>query len=131
LKKSTNSVRFQFYKPETKKTEPNPNKKKPSQTGKTESNRKNQAKTRQNWKNQAKPVWTGFCPKKPNWNRPIWTSFILIFFIKIKLNRKKSPLVHPIFHSWHVAAYSYLLKKNIFSQHTGLGLINIQGQPQK
>jgi hypothetical protein len=38
LKKPTDSVRFWFYKPETKKIEPNPNKKKnqkkPSQTGK-------------------------------------------------------------------------------------------------
>jgi hypothetical protein len=33
LKKSTGSVLFRFYK---QKTEPNPNKKKPSQTGKTE-----------------------------------------------------------------------------------------------
>jgi hypothetical protein len=37
LKKPTDSVRFWFYKPETKKIEPNPNKKKPE---KTESNRK-------------------------------------------------------------------------------------------
>jgi hypothetical protein len=37
LKKPTDSVRFWFYKPETEKIEPNPNKKnkkKPSQTGK-------------------------------------------------------------------------------------------------
>jgi hypothetical protein len=40
LKKPTSSVRFWFYKPETKKTEANPNKKnrakpkKPNQTGK-------------------------------------------------------------------------------------------------
>jgi hypothetical protein len=34
LKNPTGSVRFQFYKPETEKTEPNPNRKKPSQTGK-------------------------------------------------------------------------------------------------
>jgi hypothetical protein len=43
LKKPTGSVRFRFYKPETEKTEPNPNRKKlekkPSQTG------KNRAKT--------------------------------------------------------------------------------------
>jgi len=70
-------VRFWFYKPETKKTEPNPNKKnkkknrakpkKPSQTrknrAKTESNR---AKTEPNQKNRAKPVLTSFCPKKQN-----------------------------------------------------------------
>ena len=44
LKKPTYSVRFRFYKPETEKTEPNPNRirakpKKPSQTRKTEPNR--------------------------------------------------------------------------------------------
>jgi hypothetical protein len=37
LKKPTVSVRF--YKPKTEKTEPNPNRKKPSQTEKTEPNR--------------------------------------------------------------------------------------------
>jgi hypothetical protein len=42
LKKLTGSV--QFYKPETEKTELTPNKKKPSQTGKIESNKKNRAK---------------------------------------------------------------------------------------
>ena len=56
LKKPTGSVRF--YKPETEKTELNPNRKKNpkklSQTG------KNRAKTKQNRKNRAKPVWTGF-----------------------------------------------------------------------
>jgi hypothetical protein len=41
LKKSTGSVQFRFYKPKTEKTEPNPNRKKPSQT---EPNRKNRAK---------------------------------------------------------------------------------------
>jgi hypothetical protein len=41
LKKPTSSVRFRFYKPETEKTEPNPNRKNPK---KTEPNRKNQAK---------------------------------------------------------------------------------------
>jgi hypothetical protein len=51
LKKPTSSVQFQFYKPETEKIELNPNRKKnepsrkkPSQTEKTEPNRKNQAK---------------------------------------------------------------------------------------
>jgi hypothetical protein len=34
LKKSTGSFRFQFYKLDTEKTEPNPNRKKLSQTGK-------------------------------------------------------------------------------------------------
>jgi hypothetical protein len=60
LKKPTGSVRFRFYKPGTKKTEPNPNKKnqkktepKPSQTGKKPSQTK---KTIQNQKNGVKPV---------------------------------------------------------------------------
>jgi hypothetical protein len=48
LKKLAGSVRFRFYKPKIKKTEPNPNRKKPSQTeknrAKTESNRKNRVK---------------------------------------------------------------------------------------
>jgi len=43
LKKSTGSVRFWFYKPETEKTEPNRNRK----TGK---------KTEPNQKNRVKPV---------------------------------------------------------------------------
>jgi hypothetical protein len=54
FKKSTGSVRFWFYKHKTEKTEPNPNKKKPSQIG----------------KNQAKPVWISFYPKKPNKTKP-------------------------------------------------------------
>jgi hypothetical protein len=70
FKKLTGSVRF--YKPETKKTEPNPNRKKPSQNQKkTESIRK----TELNQKNRVKPVWTGFCSKKTklNQNRSVWT----------------------------------------------------------
>jgi len=43
-------VRFRFFKPGTKKTELNPN-------------RKNWAKPK---KNPVKPIWTGFCSKKPN-----------------------------------------------------------------
>ena len=39
FKKSTGSVRFWFYKPETEKIKPNPNRKK------TESNQKNRAKS--------------------------------------------------------------------------------------
>jgi hypothetical protein len=45
LKKLTGSVRFRFYKPKTEKTEPNPNRKKPSQTGQKQSQtKKNQVK---------------------------------------------------------------------------------------
>jgi hypothetical protein len=47
LKKPTSSVRFQFYKPETEKTEPNR-----TRTKKTKPNWK---QTEPNWKNQAKP----------------------------------------------------------------------------
>jgi hypothetical protein len=53
LKKPTGSVRFWFYKPETEKPEPNPNKKKLSQTGKK---RAKLEKTEPNQKNRAKPV---------------------------------------------------------------------------
>jgi hypothetical protein len=54
LKKPTGSVRFWFYKPETKKTKPNPYKKKPIQTEKNRSKPKNRAKLvfvlkNQNW----------------------------------------------------------------------------------
>jgi hypothetical protein len=45
LKKLTGSIRFWFYKPKTEKTEPNPNRKKPSQTGQKQSQtKKNQVK---------------------------------------------------------------------------------------
>jgi hypothetical protein len=45
-----------FYKPKTKKT-----------------------KRTQIKKNRAKPVWTGFCPKKPNPNQSVWTGFGFFF----------------------------------------------------
>jgi hypothetical protein len=55
LKKQADSVRFQFYKQKTEKTEPNRNRKqwekKPSQT---EPKRKNRGKTEPNRKNRAK-----------------------------------------------------------------------------
>jgi hypothetical protein len=44
LKKLTDSIRFRFYKPETEKTKPNPNRKKP----------------------EKKPSQTGFSSKKTN-----------------------------------------------------------------
>jgi len=50
LKKLIGSVQFWFYKPETKKTEPNPNQK-------NEPNRKTSQ--------------TGFCSKKPNKNQSV------------------------------------------------------------
>ena len=82
LKKSTGSVQFRFYKPETEKTKPNPNKKNRKNRAKPEKNepnQKNRAKPEKNRakpkkpsqtrKNQAKPVRTGFCSKKIKPNR--------------------------------------------------------------
>jgi len=71
LKKPAGSVRFQFYKQKTEKTEPNRNRQKtgkkpsqtepkPSQTGKTEPNRKNRenrAKTGKTEPNRFEPVF--------------------------------------------------------------------------
>jgi len=60
-------VRFQFYKFETEKTEPNPNRKKlekkPSQS------RKNPSKTEKTEPNQTKMVLIGFCSKITESNR--------------------------------------------------------------
>jgi len=111
LKKPAGSARFRFYKQKTEKTEPEPtkNQKKPSQT---EPNQKNRAKPKkprkpsQNRKNRAKPVWTGFCPKKPNRNRLVWPGFgffqkkfgLVIFLIKTEPNKKYSPLLTLISH---------------------------------
>ena len=64
LKKPTGSVRFRFFKPGTEKTEPNREKTEP-----------NQKKTEPNRKKPGQPVWTGFCSKKPNRNRSVWTGF--------------------------------------------------------
>jgi hypothetical protein len=80
LKILTGSIRFRFYKPETEKTKPNPNRKK---TGK---------------KSRVKPVF--LLKNEPNRNRSVWTSFgfffkiisvWLFFFIKTEPNRKWSP----------------------------------------
>jgi hypothetical protein len=77
LKKPTGSVRFWFFKPGTKKTEPDPNRKEPSQTGlnrfllyKTEPNR---TKT-----GRFEPVSVFFLKKS------VW----LFFLIKTEPNRK-------------------------------------------
>jgi hypothetical protein len=53
LKKPAGSIRFRFYKLETEKTEPNPNGKKPSQTGKKPIQTK---KPSQTGKTEPKPV---------------------------------------------------------------------------
>ena len=41
-------------------------------------------KSRAKPKKWDKPVWTGFCPKKPNKNQSVWTGFglVLVFFKK-------------------------------------------------
>jgi len=72
LKKLAGSVRFRFYKPKIKKTEPNPNRKK---LEKTEPNRK---KPRQN---RVKPSQT----EKIESNR-----FELVFVLKTEPNRNRS-----------------------------------------
>ena len=86
LKKLAGSVRFSFINKKLKKpnrTKTGKNRKKPSQTGKTEPNRA------QTGKNRAKPVGTGFCTKKknrtePNRNWSVWPDFslVLVFFFK-------------------------------------------------
>jgi len=82
LKKPTSSVRFWFYKHETKKTEPNPNPKKPE---KTESN-------------QFKPVFVLKNRTETGWFEPVLffkkNQFGYFFYIKTKPNRKLSPLVY-------------------------------------
>jgi hypothetical protein len=84
LKKPAGSVWFGFYKPKTEKTEPNLNRKKPSQNRqKTEPN---WAKTEPNKKNQVKPVWTGFCPKKPNRTKTCQFEPVSVFLKKIQFN---------------------------------------------
>jgi len=72
LKKPASSVRFQFYKQKTEKTEPNPNRKKTRK--KTKPNRKNRAKPKnraKTGKNRAKPVGTGFCLKNRTGSKPV------------------------------------------------------------
>jgi hypothetical protein len=81
LKKPASLVRFWFYK---QKTKPN-------------LNRAKQKKTESNRKNRAKPVWTGFCPNKPNQTetgyfdpfRFFLNNFCLvIFFYKNRIEQK-------------------------------------------
>ena len=106
MKKPAGSVRFGFYKQKTKKTEPNwteteTDKKPEKNPSQTEPNRKKPSQ------NRAKPVWTGFCPKKPNRTEtsrfdPVSVRFRfffqkknsvwLLFLIKTEPNRKWSPL---------------------------------------
>jgi hypothetical protein len=92
------SLRFQFYKSETEKTEPN--------RIQTEKNRAKPEKTEPNQKNQAKPVWTGFCPKKMNRTETdrfepvsVWFQFffvwLLFFFDK---NRIEPKMITPSFY---------------------------------
>jgi hypothetical protein len=104
LKKPTGSVRF--FKPGTKKmnrTEPKPKK--------TE-------------KNRAKLVWTGFCSKKPNWNRSVRNSFnffkkkfsFVIFFIKTEPNRRWTPLLTTnLIKSMFIFKFQYVFISNFES----------------
>jgi len=69
LKKPTGSIQFWFYKPETEKTEPNPekNRKKPSQNEKTEPN-------------QFEPVFVQ--KNEPNWTETSRFEPVLSYFLK-------------------------------------------------
>jgi len=62
-----------FYKPKTKKTKLN--------RTRTEKNRTEPNRTRTE-KNRAKPVWTGFCPKKPNGTEIGRFEPVLVFVLK-------------------------------------------------
>ena len=110
----TGSVRFWFYKSETEKTEPNPNKKKPSQTG------KNQVKP----ENRAKLIWVEFCSKitEPNWNWSVWTGFgfkkkivLIIFFDKNRTKLKIITFTYNGFH--HLTLYNGSKKKTTLGQN--------------
>jgi len=78
LKFSKNQlVRFQFYKFETEKTEPNPNKKKLEK--KLSQSRKNLSQTEKTEPNQTKLILISFCSKITESNRtetgrfePVW-----------------------------------------------------------
>jgi len=90
LKKLTGSVRFRFYKPETEKTKPNPNRKKPSRARKNRVKPKKTEQNRKTQKNRAKLEKTEpnrfelvFVLKKPNRNLSVWTGFGF-FFKKIQ-----------------------------------------------
>jgi hypothetical protein len=84
FKKLTSLVRFRFYKPETEKTEPNPHRKKLSQTGKKQSN------TEKTYSNRKKSSQTGlnrFCLERTKPNRTETGRFELVsvrfqFFLK-------------------------------------------------
>ena len=110
------SVQFGFISKKLKK--PNRTESKPEKNrAKTEPNQKNQAKNRKNrakiektkpnQKNRAKPVWTGFCPKKPNRTEtgrfdPVSVQFWFFFLKKFGLviffykNRTEQKMITPI-----------------------------------
>ena len=81
-------VRFRFYKPETEKTESNPNRKKLSQTRKKPSN------AEKTYPNRKKPSQTGlnrFCLERTKPNRTETDRFELVsvrfqFFLKKKFS---------------------------------------------
>ena len=103
FKKLIGSVWFRFYKPETEKTKPNPNRKKPSQSRKnrakpkkTKPDRKNQTEPEKNW---AKPVFVLKNRTETGRFEPVCFFFIsiwLLFFIKTEPNRKWSSLIQSV-----------------------------------
>jgi hypothetical protein len=103
LKKPTGSVRFYFYKPETKKTEPNPNKqkpeKKPSQTGKKPSQtRKNRVKL----KKLSQTGLNRFLSKKSNRTKTSQFEPVSVFFFNsvwffFYKNRTEPKMITPTF----------------------------------
>ena len=86
FKKLIGSVWFRFYKPETEKTKPNPNRKKPSQSRKnrakpkkTKPDRKNQTEPE---KNRAKPVFILKTEPKPiGLNKFVFFNSIWLLFL--------------------------------------------------
>jgi hypothetical protein len=57
LKKLTGSIRFWFYKPETEKTKPNLNRKKPEKTEPNRTNLKKLSQTKKTEPNRFEPVF--------------------------------------------------------------------------
>jgi len=109
LKKSTGSVRF--YKPETKKTEPNLNRAKP----------KNRAKPEKTEPNRFEPVFV--LKNKPNQNRLVWTGFgvfkkkIQFGYFFFNKNRTEPKMITPMSIFFDLKNKEEIKKKygNIFS----------------
>ena len=99
MKKLAGLVRFQFYKPKTKKT---------NRTW----TQKNKTKKSQTGKNQAKPVWTSFCPKKPNQTKtgrfgPVSVlKKISVWLLFLYKNRIEPKIITPNRHNEHPYAHT-------------------------